>query len=234
MKRWLILFAVCLLLPACSSDDPVGPDPVPQTTIDAILAAAGSVPTLGDARDDITSDSEVEGNYRYYYERHDAIENLENVTCLGLNDDVIWPGSLVRGEHAYDYVYEPIVVARAPVTLSISLEGTGTPISLSEVVAAPSLSTVRQGISNLVSRALASNTQAPAQVDWSYERVYSASQMSLFADADIAYGAGSLSSSFDWSTESTTTKIMAKYTQVYYSIDMDTRRRPRGRSSART
>ena len=25
MKRWLILFAVCLLLPACSSDDPVGP-----------------------------------------------------------------------------------------------------------------------------------------------------------------------------------------------------------------
>jgi hypothetical protein len=46
--------------------------------------------------------------------------------------------------------------------------------------------------------------------------------MSLFADADIAYGAGSLSSSFDWSTESTTTKIMAKYTQVYYSIDMDT------------
>mgnify|MGYP001175641034 CR=1 FL=1 len=42
MKRWLILFAVCLLLPACSSNDPVGPDPVPQTTIDAILAAAGS------------------------------------------------------------------------------------------------------------------------------------------------------------------------------------------------
>jgi hypothetical protein len=227
MKRWLILFAVCLLLPACSSDDPVGPDPVPQTTIDAILAAAGSVPTLGDARDDITSDSEVEGDYRYTYEHHDAIENLENITCLGLNDDVIYPGSLVRGDLAYSYVYSPIVVPRAPITLSISLEGAGSGLDLDEVVDAPELASVRQGISNLVGRALATNTTAPAQVDFSYRQVHSASQMSLFVDADISYGAGDLSTSFDWNTSSSSTKIMAKYTQIYYSVDMNTPSSPR-------
>jgi len=181
MNRWLLLLLMGLLLPACSSDDPVVvPDPVPQTTIDAILATAGSVSTLGDARDEITTDSEVDGDYRYTYEHHDAIENLENITCLGLNDDVIYPGSLVRGDLAYSYVYSPIVVPRAPITLSISLEGAGSGFDLSEVV-----------------------------------------------DADISYGAGDLSTSFDWNTSSSSTKIMAKYTQIYYSVDMTTPSSPR-------
>lgn len=215
------LLLVCLMVASCS-DDPTAPDPLAPSTIDAVLQAAGKVSTLGADQDEVTSSSEIDGEYRYYYETHDAIENLENVTCLGLNDDVIWPGSLVRGEHAYSYVYEPIIIPRAPVTLSISLEGTGSGATLSEVVGAPSLSTVRQGISNLVSRALASNVSAPAQVDWSYQQVYSASQMSLYVDADISYGVGSLSTSFDWDESSTTTKIIAKYTQVYYSVDMDT------------
>lgn len=221
MKFLPLLLLLSLTLPACSSD-PAGPAPVPNGTIDQILEAAGKVAPLGVEHNVVTDSTAVDGNYRYYYEKHDALENLENITCLGLNDDVIWPGSLVRGEHAYDYVYEPIIVARAPITLSISLEGTGSGATLSEVVAAPSLSTVRQGISNLVSRALESNVSAPAQVDWSYQEVHSASQMSLFVDADISYGAGDLSASFDWNTSSATTKIVAKYTQVYYSVDMDT------------
>jgi hypothetical protein len=227
MKRWLILFVAGLLLPACSSDDPARPDPVPQSTIDAILAAAGSVPTLGNARDDVTTETEVVGEFRYTYEHHDAIENLENITCLGLNDDVIYPGSLVRGDLAYSYVYSPIVVPRAPITLSISLEGAGSGLDLDEVVDEPALASVRQGISNLVGRALAANVTAPAQVDFSYQQVHSASQMSLFVDADIAYGTGSLSTSFDWSTSSNSTRIMAKYTQIYYSVDMNTPASPR-------
>jgi hypothetical protein len=169
MKRWLILFAVCLLLPACSSDDPAGPDPVPQSTIDAILESAGSLPTLGDARDDITSTARSTATIAHL-QHHDAIENLENITCLGLNDDVIYPGSLVRGDLAYSYVYSPIVVPRAPITLSISLEGAGSGLDLDEVVDAPELASVRQGISNLVGRALATNTSAPAQVDFSTGR----------------------------------------------------------------
>jgi hypothetical protein len=225
MKTPLVLLGLLLLLlPACSNDeDPVAPPVVPATTIDAVLAEAGTVAPLAPERDDITTREEVHGDYRYCYETHDAVENLENVVCLGLNDDVIWPGSLVRGDQVYSYVYEPIIVPRAPLTLSISLEGSGgAGAGLVEHVNAPALSTVRQGISNLVGRALESNVTAPAQVDWSYQQVYSASQMSLFVDADISYGAGNLSSSFDWNESSTTTKVVAKYTQVYYSIDMDT------------
>lgn len=221
MKILPVLIFLCLALAACSSD-PAGPDPVPAGTIDQILEAAGKVQTLGAEHNTVADSTAVNGNYRYYYEKHDALENLENITCLGLNDDVIWTGSLVRGEHAYDYVYEPIIVPRSPLTLSISLEGTGGGIPLSEVVPEPNLASVRQGVSNLVARVLEADVSPPAQVDWSYQQVHSASQMSLFVDADISYGAGDLSSSFNWDQSSATTKMVAKYTQVYYSIDMTT------------
>ena len=160
--RLLSLSAVVavLTLAGCSSDDPAGPDPVPDSTIDAILAAAGSVPTLGDARDDsVDSENDLQGDYRYTYETHDAIENLENVTCLGLNDDVIWPGSLVRGDLAYNYVYEPIVVAAGAdhaVDLARGRRQRRRPRRGRRRTRRSS--TVRQGISNLVGRALASNT----------------------------------------------------------------------------
>jgi hypothetical protein len=222
MKRAIALTALCLFFAACSDDDPTGPQPVAPTMLDEILAQAGMVVPLDEERDDVTTVPREEGDYRYIDETHDAVENLENVTCLGLNDDVIWPGSLVRGDRVYEYVYEPIVVPRTPVTLSISLEGAGFGDGLAEVVTNPTLSTVRQGISNLVGRALESHVSAPAQVDFSYQQVYSASQMSLFLDADISYGAGDISTSFNWEEGSSTNKIMAKYTQVYYSIDMDT------------
>ena len=124
MKFLPILLVLCLVLGACSHD-PAGPDPVPAATIDQILEAAGKVAPLGPEHNDVTDSTAVAGNYRYYYEKHDALENLENITCLGLNDDVIWTGSLVRGEHVYDYVYEPITIPRSPIKLSISLEGTG-------------------------------------------------------------------------------------------------------------
>ncbi len=223
MKSLFLLLPLCLLVPACSEDDPTAPapDPVPQTTLDAVLQEAGMVSPLAAERDDVTTAEEVEGDFRYIYETHDAVENLDSVTCLGLNDDVIWPGSLVRGDQAYNYVYEPIMAPRAPITLSISLEGAGVS-GLSEVVTSPMLSTVRQGIANLVTRALEGNASVPAQVDWDYQQVYSASQMSLFVDADVTYGAGSLAASFNWDESSTTNKIMAKYTQIYYSVDMDT------------
>lgn len=221
IPAFLLLITVCFLLPACSNDedDPAAPV-VPGSTIDEVLTAAGTVTPLA-ARDDVSTTDEVEGDYRVTYETHDTVENVDDITCLGLNDDVIWPGSLVRGDQAYSYVYEPIIVPRAPITLSISLEGAGVS-GLSEEVTSPSLSRTRQGIANLVTRAFAENASAPAQVQWDYQQVYSASQMSLVVDADVTYGAGSLATSFDWSEESTSTKIVAKYTQIYYSIDMDT------------
>lgn len=227
MKHCIILLFCLLIVPACSSDDPLAPTGLTGNDFDAVMDAAGKVVPPETERHDITTNEEVRDGNRYTYEMHDAVENLENVVYLGLNDDVIWPGNMVKGSEAQSYVYIPISAPRAPVTLSISLEGTGFSGSLSEEVTDPRLSTVRQGISTLVGRALDQHVSVPAQVDWSYEEVHSSSQMSMYVGADIGYGLGSLETAFDWNQQHSSTRIMAKYTQVYFSIDMDTPSDPR-------
>ncbi|MEZ4387199.1 MAG: thiol-activated cytolysin family protein [Candidatus Krumholzibacteriia bacterium] len=223
-----ILLGTAVLLAACSSEDPTGPAPIPDSEFDQILAAAGFVQPLGEEHDTVVETSEEEENgFRYTYEVHDALENLESVAYLGLNDDIVWPGNMVRGEHAHQFVYEPISAPRAPFTMSISLESSSIGGELSETVDTPSLSNVRQGISNLVARVFTENTHVPAQVDFDYQQVYSQSQMNLFVGVDVTYGAGSLESAFDWDQNTQTTKIMAKYQQIYYSIDLDTPASPR-------
>ena len=230
MNRWLItgLGIGLLLLGGCAGDQPTRPpDVLPDDAFTTALAAAGMVVPLGPEQDEVTTTSEESGGFRYTYETHDVVENLENIAYLGMNDDVIWPGNLVRGDQADSYVYEPITARRAPITLSISLESSSIGGELSEVVAAPSLSRVRQGINDLVDRVFVEDTHVPAQVDFSYQQVHSASQMSLFVGADLGYCGGSLSTTFNWDEQSTATRIMARYTQVYYSIDIDTPPSPR-------
>ncbi|HPF69545.1 MAG TPA: thiol-activated cytolysin family protein [Candidatus Krumholzibacteria bacterium] len=223
MNRILIPTVVLLLgLVACSSDDPTTPV-IPTGEIDAILDEAGKVVPLAEASYDTYTESvEEDGGFRYTYEMHDAVENLEGIAYLGLNDDVIWPGSMVRGDRAHQFVYEPITAPRGPITLSLSVESSSIGGELHQTVASPSLHAVRQGISDLVARVFTEDTSVPAQVDFSYQQVYSESQMNLFVNADVSYGGGSLETAFNWDQNSTTTKIMAKYTQIYFSVDMDT------------
>ena len=95
-----------------------------EAAIEEIVSEAGRVVPLSEEKDEIiSSETEDEGDFRYTYEKHDVVDNIDSVVYLGLNDDVIWPGCLVEGTHAHDFVYVPISIDRAPVTLSVSLEG---------------------------------------------------------------------------------------------------------------
>jgi thiol-activated cytolysin len=228
-QRFLVVLGLALLMVACSSDDdPTGPSILPDADFTRILDDAGKVEPLGEEHDTVIETTEEEDNgFRYTYEVHDALENLESVVYLGLNDDIVWPGNMVRGDQAHQFVYEPITAPRGPLTMSISLESSSIGGELSEVVQEPSLSNVRQGINNLVTRVFDENTYVPAQADFSYQQVYSCSQMNIFVGVDVSYGAGNLESSFNWDEYEETTKIVAKYQQVYYSIDLDTPASPR-------
>ncbi len=112
-----------------------------------ILNNAQKVIPLGANKDQILSTNSKDSlGYRYTYEKHDVVDNIESIAYLGLNDDVIWPGNLVKGDRAHDFIYEPISVKRSPVTISISLESSSTGSSIVQDVSDPKLSTVRQGL----------------------------------------------------------------------------------------
>lgn len=195
-----------------------------KAEIERIIDDAGKVVPLSEEKDEIiSSETEDKDNFRYTYEKHDVVDNIDSVAYLGLNDDVIWPGSLVEGTRAHDFVYVPISVDRAPLTLSISLEGSSaTGVSIVNTVDDPKLSSIRQGISDLLKDAITEDTHVPARVDFNYEQVYTQSQMNLFVGADVSYGAGSLETKFDWNSITKQNKIMASYKQIYYTIDIDT------------
>ncbi|MDX2414629.1 MAG: thiol-activated cytolysin family protein, partial [Bacteroidales bacterium] len=192
-----------------------------------VLQNAEKVVPLAAEKDEITETTSSESDgYRYTYEKHDVVDNIESIVYLGLNDDIIWPGNLVKGNKAHDFIYEPISIDREPITISISLESSSTGTEISHEVNDPKLSTVRQGISDLLKKAITDDTNVPAKVEFSYQQVFSKSQMNMFVGADISRGAGSLSTQFDWNQTSSKTRIMAKYKQIYYSIDLDVPQSP--------
>ncbi len=221
--RPLLVFVLIVAF-GCSNDDgPTGPGDVTGDEVNRILAEAGKVEPLADADDSISDiTEEIEGDYRYVYETHDVVDNIESIAYLGLNDDVIWPGALIRGDQAHNFVYVPIMIERAPITISASLESSSGGDDLSIEVEQPALSSVRQGISDLLDTAVGENTHVPARVEFNYQQVYSESHMNLFVGADLSYAGSTFSTAFDWSENSTTNKIMAKYMQIYFTIDMDT------------
>ena len=222
-----LLFSL-LVFSACSSDDPVAPSGASLQDLDGILEHAGHLDPLAGEQNEVTDTwTEEDNGYEYTYEVHDVVDNIESIAYLGLNDDVIWTGSLIQGKDAHDFVYVPIAVRRAPITLSISLESSQTTGDLSLVVDDPKLSSVRQGISDLIAQSVGPGTHVPARVEFTHEQIYSASQMSLFVGADVRYGVGSLNTQFNWESTTRKTKIMAKYMQIYYSVDMDTPTSPR-------
>lgn len=215
------------------------PEPIPEplktqftseekSIIRDMVSEAGKVIPLSAEKDEIvSSENKDEGDFRYTYEKHDVVDNIDNVVYLGLNDDVIWPGSLVEGNKAHDFVYVPISVDRAPVTLSVSLEGSpATGESITHVVNDPKLSSIRQGISDILKDAITGDTRVPAKIDFKYAQVYSESQMNLFVGANVKYGAGSMDSKFNWNSTTKRNKIIASYKQIYYSIDIDTPKSP--------
>jgi hypothetical protein len=218
-----IVIIASILCTNCKKDDSLT-----ESDVKDVLLKAGKVTPKAADKDEIagTTSKDSTNGFRYTYEKHDVVDNLESIVYLGLNDDVIWPGNLVKGEKAHDFIYEPISVKRAPLTLSISLESSSTGSSIVEQVYDPKLSTVRQGISNLLKKAITGSTKVPAKVEFSYDEVFSASQMNLFVGADVSYGSGSLSTQFNWDKNSTKHRIMAKYKQIYYSIDVDVPKSP--------
>ncbi|MCB0552910.1 MAG: thiol-activated cytolysin family protein [Phaeodactylibacter sp.] len=232
MKLWkkkfkpLLCLLGILLFATCHKEDNIVL--VNPTDILELLTQADKVDPPA-VKDEILSTwTEDKDGYRYTYEKHDVIENLENVTYLGLNDDVIWPGNLVKGNHVQDFVYEPISVDRAPITLSLNLESSSTGSSLYHEVTNPKLSTIRQGISDLLKKAIVADTKVPAKADFRVQQVFSQSQMNLAIGADLSYAGASFSSQFNWDEGNTSTKIMAKYWQLYYSVDIDIPQTPAG------
>jgi len=188
--------------------------------VNAVIKKAGKT-TEAEQVDEVLVLDEVIKGVPYALQKHKITENIESITHLGVNDDVIWPGAILRGDGISDFVYAPITTPRAPLTLSVSLEAAETGTSVVQVVDSPKLSSVREGISELLKKAIVPGTRVAASVDFSFKQVFSESQVDLVVGANVEAAVFDLASAFDWQSSETKTRIVVEYRQIYYSVDVD-------------
>ncbi len=190
--------------------------------VNKVLSDAGKI--VPDPPKDVvtTSTTIAEDNFKYAYEKHDVSANIDSITYLGLNDDVIWPGAIVKGDKVRDFVYDPITLKRAPITVSISVPGEYN----KETVNEPKLSNIRDTIANILKKNMSEGTKLAANAEFKFHDVYSESDMGIKIGASVTYKIAKFSGSFDWQKSEKKNKILASYKQVYYTLDVDTPKTP--------
>ncbi|WP_343744335.1 thiol-activated cytolysin family protein [Chitinophaga sp.] len=141
----------------------------------------------------------------------------ENILLNPLSD-IIYIGSLIKSESINTGAYTPITnVTRKPVTLSVSLQGVQGTVAKTIM---PSLSNQRTALNEILNQKITGDQ--PSEISMEVNQVYSEDQMKLSIGTKFEYSKiASVAANFDWSETSEKTHIVAKFLQVYYTVDMD-------------
>jgi thiol-activated cytolysin len=136
--------------------------------------------------------------------------------------DVIFPGAMINGESIPTGEYIPIIADRSPINISVSLQNvSGSPY---RTVENPSLSSVRAAIHDIFKTDV--NGKTPAQISFTMEEVHSEEQFDLAVGVNFKTPFTNVSGSFDFSDETKKSRIVVKFMQVYYTIDVDPNAKP--------
>jgi thiol-activated cytolysin len=146
----------------------------------------------------------------------------DEAMCFDPQGDVIYPGALLDGNSIASGSYRPLIGDRAPLNISISgvhLKGT-----VKTTIDSPSLSSVRQGIHDLLQQAVIGVTAA--------NMTYELSSIKSMEEFNLKIGAGykgfgvNIATSVDFSNSATHSVFLAKFFQKYFTLDVDQPVRP--------
>ena len=221
--RWLPL---CLLA-ACTSDVGTAP-PVPTPTTDAIDQYIDSLPYLPvDPAQVVTgqqSSPQRDGDYQCTTTNLKETRQYDEIVAYAANSDSLYPGALVSTDSVVTGLFTQIVLPRAPETISVSLQNLGG--TKQATIADPSLASYRDAVSQILDADVTGST--PANIYSEIEQVHSQEQLDMALGVQASWGLGiaSLKSSFDFSNQQIRSRYVVKYTQAYYTVDLDAPSKP--------
>jgi len=137
--------------------------------------------------------------------------------------DVIYPGAMLDGNTITTGEYVPIVADRAPLTFSVSLPTTNqtSPVA---TVDNPKLSSVRRAVNDLFNDMEIEST--PAYMSLSKKQTYSKNGLSRSIGVSYGDPQKSLGGTVTFEEGEETNKVVIKFIQKYYTIDVDYPQRP--------
>ncbi|MDO4881027.1 MAG: thiol-activated cytolysin family protein [Capnocytophaga sp.] len=146
-----------------------------------------------------------------YYEQ---AKEYENQLLFTENDEVFYPGALVKSKTVVEGSYSPIIVPRKALTISVSLTG-DTPKT---TVEKPSLSTMRAAISELLNK----NFNAPpANITYNSYEVHDEQHLKLALGASYTGAVNTVKGSTNFKYDKEKTRYIVKIEQVFYTVDVD-------------
>jgi thiol-activated cytolysin len=165
-----------------------------------------------------------EGDYQCVRQNLTETRQFDRIVAYAANSESLWPGAIVAGESVYAGLFSQVGFERKPLTISVGLENlVGT---RSATLPAPTLSSYRDALTTILDAELDGAT--PANIYSEIEEVHSEEQLALALGAEVSWlgSAGHISASFDWSQQQTRSRYVVKYTQAYYTVDLDAPARP--------
>jgi thiol-activated cytolysin len=160
-----------------------------------------------------------DGDYQCTTQNLKETRQYDKIVAYAANSDTLWPGAMVGGQSVYSGLFNQIVLPRKPLTISVSLENLQG--AKSATLPDPSLATFREAVSTIVSQTVDGAT--PANIYSEIEQVSSDKELALAMGADVSWlgGAASIAASFNWSQQDTRSHYLVRYTQAYYTVDVD-------------
>lgn len=157
-------------------------------------------------------------------------ETLTRVSILNPNAGVIYPGALILGnKRLAEGLPTPIALPRAPMVLSLGLDGDGID-KLSQTIVDPKNSTVRNGINSILEKwHKQSDTKGytiPSKLIKNISKAYSSEQLAIELGFNAKWAEGSASALMDVKSNSDKEVTVAFFQQIFYTITMDTPQRP--------
>ena len=206
-----------LVLVACTGSTPLEQSDDP---IDQLFVPLGKLPAQAPHRiAGAASAAMPDGDFQCVDTPIDEVRQFDQL--LGQIDvgDVLWPGSMLRGDSVYSGRLTPIVLARAPLTFSVSLESLGGG-NHAATMQAPSLSAYRDEIGKLLSQQLSGST--PARISAEVEEISSEEQLSVALGAAVnAPLVATVKGGFNFNDNTKRSRYMVKFFQLYYTVDVD-------------
>jgi thiol-activated cytolysin len=225
--RLSILFLPALLLATSACSATIG-DTDTRADADAIDAYLRGLPYLPSAEPGLDEgDRSVpsrQGDYQCTSQSLSETKQFDRIVAYAANSDSLWPGAIVAGDSVYAGLFAQVGFERGPLTVSVSLENlTG---KKSATLDAPSLASYREALSGILDSELDGATAANIYSE--IEEVHSQEQLALALGAEVSWlgSAASIAASFDFQQQETRSRYLVKFTQAYYTVDLDAPARP--------
>jgi thiol-activated cytolysin len=221
MRVFLSSVAFASLLSACAAQ---AVDPH-MAEIDSYIESLPYLPVApAEVVPGAATTAKLDGDYSCTTENLKETRQYDRIVAYAANSDSLWPGALLSADSVVTGLFTQQVLPRAPATISVSLENLGG--SKRATIANPSLSTYRDALAGMLTSEITGST--PANIYSEIEEVHSEQQlnMALGVQASWALGLASLKTSFNFANSQVRSRYVVRYTQAYYTVDLDAPQSP--------